>query len=144
MIVDSIVDLESDLYRYPDLLESKFESSTIRFRVPNRLSLIGRRSFRYRDFTEVQDEPNLLFWQVWFEFLNPFGRIYKTRRIKSLHYLKVLWLCEVSSCRVQESGGLISLWLVPQFWGHAQVVIVDEHHSAFLYVVPLNYTINFM
>ena len=42
LIVDSIVSLESDSYRNhrPNSLESKFESLTIQFWVPNHLSLV--------------------------------------------------------------------------------------------------------
>ena len=44
MIVDPIVDLESDSYRNgcPILLESEFELSTIRFGTPNGLSLVPK------------------------------------------------------------------------------------------------------
>ena len=47
MIIDAIVDLKSDSYRNrrPNSLESEFESSTIGFGLPNRLSLAGTTKF---------------------------------------------------------------------------------------------------
>lgn len=63
------------------------------------------------------------------------NKVYQIQGGQKTPYLKMLRLGKCTLFWVYESAGFVDIRLLPKFFRHVEIVVVDNNHSALLYVV---------